>query len=57
MRYTNKTGLPDPVVRALTEFDGSSEKVEGTRVTTLIDSPRISQLRKEHSHEITEDVS
>lgn len=57
MRYTNKTGLPDPVVRALTEFDENSEKVEGTRVTTLIDSPRISQLRQEHSHEITEDVS
>ena len=56
MRYTNKTGLPDPVVRALTEFE-KGEIVEGTRVTTLIDSPRISQLRQEHSHEITEDVS
>ena len=56
MRYTNKNGLPDPVVRALTEFE-KGEIVEGTRVTTLIDSPRISQLRQEHSHEITEDVS
>tara|TARA_R110000796_G_scaffold185232_2_gene301794 strand:+ start:4662 stop:5546 length:885 start_codon:yes stop_codon:yes gene_type:complete len=56
MRYTNKTGLPDPVVKALTEFE-SGEIVEGTRVTTLIDSPRISQLRQEHNHELTEDVS
>ena len=56
MRYTNKTGLPDPVVKALTEFE-KGEVVEGTRVTTLIDSPRISQLRQEHGHEITEDVS
>ena len=56
MRYTNKTNLPDPVVRALTEFE-TPEKIDGIRVTTLIDSPRISQLRQEHSHEITEDVS
>lgn len=57
MRYTNKNDLPEPVVKALTEFEGSPERIDGIRVTTLIDSPRISQLRQEHSHNITEDVS
>jgi hypothetical protein len=56
MKYTNKHNLPDPVVRALTSYDGD-QSVEGLRVTTLIDSPRVSQLRRRHSHEITEDVS
>ena len=56
MRYTNKNNLPDPVVKALTSYD-NNEAVQGLRVTTLIDSPRISQLRKQHSSEITEDVS
>tara|TARA_A100000172_G_scaffold67708_1_gene47436 strand:- start:2811 stop:3665 length:855 start_codon:yes stop_codon:yes gene_type:complete len=56
MRYTNKTGLPEPVVKALTEFE-KPQNVEGIRVTTLIDSPRISILRKQHSKDLTEDVS
>ena len=56
MRYTNKNNLPDPVVKALTSYD-NSEVVQGLRVTTLIDSPRISQLRKQHSNQLTEDVS
>ena len=56
MKFTNKNNLPDPVVRALTSYE-KGEKVEGLRVTTLIDSPRISQLRKEFAADITEDVS
>ena len=56
MRYTNKHDLPEPVVNALTSYD-SSQSVQGLRVTTLIDSPRISQLRKQHSNQLTEDVS
>ena len=56
MKYTNKHNLPDPVVRALTSYE-KGQSVEGLRVTTLIDSPRISQLRREYSHQITEDVS
>ena len=45
MKYTNKNNLPDPVVRALTFFQ-KDEKVEGLRVTTLIDAPQISQIKK-----------
>ena len=56
MRYTNKHNLPDPVVRALTSYE-KGQPVEGLRVTTLIDSPRISQLRRQYSGQITEDVS
>jgi hypothetical protein len=56
MKYTNKHSLPDPVVRALTSYE-KGEKVEGLRVTTLIDSPRVSQLRQSHAADITEDVS
>lgn len=56
MKYTNHHSLPDPVVRALTSYE-KGEKVEGLRVTTLIDSPRISQLRQSHAAVLTEDVS
>ena len=56
MKYTNKHNLPDPVVRALTSSE-KGEKVEGLRVTTLIDSPRVSQLRQANAHQIVEDVS
>ena len=56
MQYTNKHNLPDPVVRALTSYE-KGEAVQGLRVTTLIDSPRISQLRRQHHKELTEDVS
>lgn len=56
MKYTNKHGLPDPVVKALTSYD-KAQSVQGLRVTTLIDSPRVSQLRKQNSRKLTEDVS
>lgn len=47
MNITNKTGLPDPIVRALTH-DGYSRGASARSVTQLIDSPRIRILRKEH---------
>ena len=55
MRYTNNHDLPSPVVAALTR--GDSQSVEGLRITTLIDSPRISQLKKAHRDELVEDVA
>ena len=57
MRITNKFNLPDPVVKAITAYEEEGEKPEGIRVTTLIDSPRISQLRQRHHWQIEEDVS
>jgi hypothetical protein len=56
MQITNKFNLPDPVVRAITAFD-KDDQPEGLRVTTLIDSPRISQLRRMNYPKLTEDVS
>ena len=56
MKITNKFNLPDPVVRAITAFD-KSDQPEGLRVTTLIDSPRISQLKRLHYPKLAEDVS
>ena len=56
MKITNKFNLPDPVVRAITAYE-DGDQPEGLRGTTLIDSPRISQLRRMHSSKLTEDVS
>ena len=56
MKITNKFDLPDPVVRAITAYE-EGEQPEGLRVTTLIASPRISQLRRMHYPKLTEDVS
>ena len=56
MKITNKFDLPDPVVRAITAFD-KGDQPKGLRVTTLIDSPRIRQLRRMHYPKLTEDVS
>lgn len=56
MKYTNKNKLPSAVVKALLHSD-KAQVVQGLRVTTLIDSPRISQLRRQHSKEMVEDVS
>ena len=49
--------VTDPVVKAITAYEEEGEKPEGIRVTTLIDSPRISQLRQRHHWQIEEDVS
>jgi len=56
MKITNKFNLPDPVVRAITAFD-KGDQPEGLRVTTLLDSPRISQLKRLHYPKLAEDVS
>jgi hypothetical protein len=56
MKLTNKFGLPDPVVKALTRSEYS--KGESNRsITQLIDAPRVRILRQEHWDELEEDVS
>ena len=56
MKLTNKFGLPDTVVKALTRSEYS--KGESNRsVTQLIDSPRIRILRQENWESMEEDVS
>lgn len=57
MPITNVHHLPEPVVRALVSYESKQEEVTGKRVSTLIDSPQISQLRQRHPGEYTEDVS
>ena len=56
MRITNKHGLPDPVVNALSKNDytrGASHR----SVTQLIDSPRVRILREKHWDSLEEDIS
>lgn len=56
MKLTNKFGLPDPVVKALTRNEYS--KGESNRsITQLIDAPRVRILRQEHWDDLEEDVS
>jgi hypothetical protein len=56
MKLTNKYGLPDTVVRALTRNEYS--KGESNRsVTQIIDSPRVRILRQENWDNMEEDVS
>lgn len=56
MKLTNKFGLPDPVVKALTRNEYT--KGESNRsVTQLIDSPRVRILRQENWDSMEEDVS
>lgn len=56
MILTNKFGLPDPVVKALTR--NAYSKGESNRsITQLIDAPRVRILRQEHWEELEEDVS
>ena len=56
MLITNKNNLPESIYNALKsdDYDYQSDRVS---VTTLIDSPYIAKLRKEHWKEIEEDVS
>lgn len=56
MQVTNKHGLPEPIVEALTHSD-YSRGASNRSVTQLIDSPRVRILRQEHDAEITEDAS
>ena len=56
MKLTNKYGLPDTVVKALTRSEYS--KGESNRsVTQIIDSPRVRILRQENWENMEEDVS
>lgn len=56
MKLTNKYGLPDTVVRALTRSEYS--KGESNRsITQLIDAPRVRILRQENWDNMEEDVS
>lgn len=56
MKLTNKFGLPQTVVRALTRSEYS--KGESNRsITQLIDSPRVRILRQENWDNMEEDVS
>lgn len=53
---TNKHGLPEPLVRAIQWSDRDREGCDYT-ITELLQPARISQLRKVHAEEITEDAS
>ena len=56
MKLTNKFGLPNPVVKALTRNEYT--KGDSNRsITQLIDSPRVRILKQEHWEELEEDVS
>jgi hypothetical protein len=56
MKLTNKYGLPDTVVKALTRSEYT--KGESNRsITQLIDSPRVRILRQENWENMEEDVS
>jgi len=56
MKYTNQAGLPAPLVAAITYSDYDGESYDIT-ASGLVTPPRIRQLMKRHSKEITEDVS
>tara|TARA_R110000744_G_scaffold199074_3_gene318316 strand:+ start:3057 stop:3971 length:915 start_codon:yes stop_codon:yes gene_type:complete len=56
MKITNKHNLPAPVVAALS-FDSYDRGKSNRSITQLIDSPKVSILKREHDPEISEDVS
>lgn len=53
---TNKFGLPQPLVKMLDRHPYSRGKAH-ISVTELISPPQIAVLRREHNHEIVEDVA
>lgn len=56
MKLTNKYGLPEPVVKALTRNEYT--KGDSNRsITQIIDSPRVRILRQENWENLEEDVS
>lgn len=58
MKYTNKFGLPDTIIRAAKVNDDKYNKGAVDRsVTQLIQPPRIDMLRKEHFSEMEKDIS
>jgi len=56
MRITNKHGLPETIVNALKRPTYSKGNAN-LSVTELIDSPRISQLKRAHADELEQDAS
>lgn len=58
MKITNNNNLPQPLFDAICKVNAKYSKGDADYSTTqLIDSPRISQLRKQHWDEIEEDAS
>lgn len=55
MKFTNKHNLPEPLVRALSQNKYSSGGARAS-ITTLIGSPQVAILKKEHAGEIEVDV-
>lgn len=56
MKYTNKLGLPQPLVDAVTN-DPYTKGDADISVTELMDPPQMRYLRKKHEEEITFDVA
>ena len=56
MEITNKNNLPE-VFKKFSELNAHSSEGADITVTSLIDSPQIFRLRKQHDEEMTEDVS
>jgi hypothetical protein len=56
VKITNKWGLPEPLVKAIQFSDRDREGCDYT-ITELLQPARISQLRRIHEAEITEDAS
>ena len=56
MKFTNKFNLPSSLVNAITN-DTYSRGEADISVTGVINSPRQSQLSREHYHEMEKDVS
>lgn len=57
MQYTNETGLPDPLVRAVTNDQYDRGARTDFSVTQLLGPPRIRVLRKRHGAQLVEDVA
>lgn len=57
MQFTNEQGLPEPLVRAVTNDPYNRGARTDFSVTQLLGPPRIRILRKRHSDQIVEDVA
>lgn len=55
-RLTNKHGLPEPLVRAITYSDYDKEGCHYS-ITELLRPPRMVQLERIHAHEVVKDAS
>lgn len=57
MKFTNTQGLPEPLVRAVTNDPYNRGERTDFSVTQLLGPPRIRILRKRHHEQIVEDVA